>query len=170
MRRLLFLISELSSQFGRDLRILRKRLPPGLHYMTGDNVHIRVNINPNEPVQVVHSITGNIIAIIDGMGYIRPILNASNQLVQILPRRNNYVSVMRNSSIQHYQIEFNVRPPATGPIHNPNNNNYHPNNNNPYPDNNNYHPNNHNHYPNNNNHYPNRFMPYPNNTNFDRSR
>ena len=156
MRRLLFLISELSSQFGRDLRILRKRLPPGLHYMTGDNVDIRENINPDEPVQVVESINGNIIAIIDDMGYIRQIRNARNQLVQILPRRNNYVSVMHNSSVRNYQIEFNVRPPATEPIQNPNNNNYHPNN--------------HNYYPHNNNHYPNTFIPYPNNTNFDRSR
>ena len=156
MRRLLFLISELSSQFGPDLRILTRRLPPGFHYMTGENVDNRININPIDFVQVVESINGNIIAIIDGMGYIRPIRNERNQNVQILPRRNNSAVALHGLHIRRYQIEFNEMPPAHQPIPNPHNDNYPPNNNN--------------HHPRNNNHYPNNFFPHPDNSNFDRSR
>ena len=107
---MLFLLSELSSQFGNNLRFARKRLPPGLHYMTGEDVDIRVSI-PNEAVPVVESATGNIIAVIDSMGFIRAILNSRNQTVQIIQRRHNLISLMQNYHIRLYRIEFNIRPP-----------------------------------------------------------
>ena len=110
MRRLLFLFSELSSQFGNNLHFARKHLPPGLHYMTGENTDIRVNI-PNEPVPVVESATGNIIAIIDSMGFIRAILNSRNKRVHILQRRNNQVFTLLTQDIRQYGIVFNIRPP-----------------------------------------------------------
>ena len=108
MSRLLFLFSELSSQFGNNLRIARKQLPPGLHYMTGENADIRENI-PNEPVPVVESVSGNIIAIIDSMGYIRQILNVRRKRVHILQRRQNQVSLMQAQDVRQYGIAFNIR-------------------------------------------------------------
>ena len=72
---------------------------------------IRVNINPSIPVKVVQSVNGNLIAIIDRMGYIRKLLNERNQTVQVHPRREFRTSVMDSRHIRQYQIEFNVMPP-----------------------------------------------------------
>ena len=114
---MLFLLSELSSQAGNiNLYFVTKHLPPGLHYMTGENADIRVAI-PNEPVQVVETGTGNIIAIIDSMGFIRAILNSRNQIVQIIQRRHNNISLMQNHHFRLYRIEFNIRRSALPPAH-----------------------------------------------------
>ena len=106
-----FLLSELSSQFGRNLVIVQKRLPPGFHYFTGEPATIRENINPFEPIPIVQSVTGNIIAVIDRMGYIRRILNPRNQSVQLVARRNYQAILLDNRDIRRYKIEFDVMRP-----------------------------------------------------------
>ena len=111
MSRLLFLLSELSSQFGPNMRTIRKLLPPGLHYMTGESANIRIDIYPDRPELVVQSAAGLIIGIIDRMGFIRSILNENNKIVQINPRRNNFVNGITNQRLRYLGLEFNVRAP-----------------------------------------------------------
>ena len=79
--------------------------------MTGEGGNIRVNIDPTIPVLVVQSVHGNLIAIIDRMGYIRQILNSWNQIVQVHPRREFRTSVMDSRHIRQYGIVFNVIAP-----------------------------------------------------------
>ena len=105
-KRLLILLSELSSQFGRNLTIVLKLLPPGYHYMTGEDATIWVDIYPNEPVQVIQSVQGNFIGILDRMGYIRPIQDRRNKNIKLLqPDHYQDVVLKRQSTRRDFLFE-----------------------------------------------------------------
>ena len=97
------------------MRISRKYLPtaPPLHYMTGENANIRINITAHTgPLEVLETIrTGNIIAIIDALGFVRPILNSNEKVVQIITSHNNRVSIQTRQIIRRHGLDvyFNQR-------------------------------------------------------------
>ena len=114
MHRLIFFFTELSAQFINNphLQIVRKHLPVGLHFMTGETANVRIDITSRTgPLQVVETRLGNIVAIIDNMDYLRAIKNLKNKIVQVQPRFNNRISYLTTTAIRRYQLIFDERVP-----------------------------------------------------------
>ena len=80
--------------------------------MTGEDATIWVDIHPNELVKVIQSVQGNLIGIIDHMGYVREILDADNNIVQIIQRQNFRAAPLPSNTVHRYGIIFNVRAPS----------------------------------------------------------
>ena len=75
--------------------------------MTGVYGNIRVEITPyTGPMEVIETRLGNILAVIDNMGYVRPLLNSGGKMVQIMTRSNNRVSVLTSSIMLRNGLNF----------------------------------------------------------------
>ena len=77
--------------------------------MTGENGDIPVEITPHTgSIQVLLTRSGNIVAIIDDMGYVRAIKNLRNSNVQVQSRHNRVMSLLLRN-IRQYGLIFNER-------------------------------------------------------------